>query len=92
MKFLHVAQFIDLNNLLKFHKISFSGLFYIMGQKTLVWSLRYDPTQHQIDIDTHFEHFHCFAMNWFTISFFAELLYGIVYSTKSSERPLELNV
>ena len=28
-------------------RISFSGLLFIINQKTLVWSLRYDPTHHR---------------------------------------------
>ena len=34
-------------NLMKFNQISYSGLLIIMGQKTVVWELRYDPTQQQ---------------------------------------------
>ena len=33
----------------KIHKILFSGLIIIMGQKTLVWNLRYDPTSDYAD-------------------------------------------
>ena len=47
MKFLYIGQLIKLNNVFKFHQISFSGLLIIMGKKTMVRSLRYDPTQHR---------------------------------------------
>ena len=46
MKFFHAVHNLLLVKLCtKFHQTSFNGL--IMGQKTLVWSLRYDPTQHR---------------------------------------------
>ena len=46
MKFWYVVQLIKLNNVSKFHQNSCIGLLNIMSQKSLVWSLRYDPTQH----------------------------------------------
>ena len=47
LKFLYVALLIKLCNAMEFHPISFCGLFIIMGQNPLVWSLWYDPTQQQ---------------------------------------------
>ena len=46
MNISYVVDLIKLYNELKFHQISFSGLFIIMVHKILVWNLWYDPTQH----------------------------------------------
>ena len=45
MIFLYAVELDQLYNISKFHQILFSGLLIIMGKKTMVWSLRYDPTQ-----------------------------------------------
>ena len=52
MKLWYVVQLIKLNNVLKFHQISsiISGLLISIDQKTLVWSLRYSPTQYTTPI------------------------------------------
>ena len=38
------------HNVLEFHQILFCGVFFIMGQKTLLWRVKYDPPQHDIRI------------------------------------------
>ena len=38
---------LKLYNLSTFYKVLFSCLMIIMVQKTLVWKLWYDPTQHK---------------------------------------------
>ena len=43
----HDINLTNEKNLMKFNQISYSGLLIIIGQKTLVWELRYDPTQQQ---------------------------------------------
>ena len=47
MKFWYAVQLIKLNKVWKFNQMSFSCLLFIIGQKTIVWILRYDHTQHQ---------------------------------------------
>ena len=42
-----VVQLIKLKNVSKYHYISFIWVLIMMGKTTLVWSLRYDPTQHR---------------------------------------------